>query len=150
MKLLVRHVMTRHVITVRPDTSIDETLALLLRHHISGLPVVDSKNRLLGVITERDLLALLCEGEDERRQRVDQYWTTDVVTVREDDYLPDVAELLMKHPVRRLPVVNGDGKLVGVLARRDLVRFIRDTRRQVQMALEQRRAETAAAGAYDE
>ncbi len=148
MKLQVHQVMTKQLVTIGPDTPVDEALDLLLRHQISGLPVVDANNILLGVLSERDLLGLLCEGEGRSDQPVEKFWTTDLITLNENDLLPDVAELFLKHPVRRLPVVDEQGRLIGIVARRDVIRFIRDTRRRVEHALAMRKIETIMAGAH--
>ena len=137
MGLIAKNVMTKNFVSVRPDASIDEVLELLLRHQISGLPVVDADGQLKGVITELDVLKLMfvpgCSD------KVSEYSTSEVTTVAEDEPLHDVAELFMSHPVRRLPVVR-DGRVLGIISRRDLVRFIHLARTRVAHELETVRA----------
>lgn len=127
--LKARDVMTEAVVAVSPQTTVEQAVSLLLRHHISGLPVVEYDNRLVGVITEFDLLRLLYDIET-TGQVVEHFMTTDVLTVGPDDNLIEVADLFLANPIRRLPVVV-DGKVVGLISRRDLIRFIRDTRQRI-------------------
>jgi len=138
MKLSVREVMTRSVISIHGDSPIDEAISLLLRHNVSGLPVVDEENHLIGVISERDLLGLLYDLETTRDQII-EYATKDVVSVREEESLLSVADHFMARPIRRLPVVDENNKLVGVVSRRDLIRFIREVRLKITGVLESRR-----------
>ena len=144
MKLTVKHVMTSTVVAVNADTKIDDVFSLLLRHHISGLPVVDDERRLVGVITELDLLRLL-DNPETTVDRVVDYATTNVMSVTPDEQLPNVLEIFLTKPYRRLPVTDADGKLVGVVSRHDLIRFVRDVRLKFASALQKRReAEPAA------
>ena len=129
--------MTTAVVAVPVDASIDEVFELLLRHHVSGLPVVDHENRIKGVVSELDLLLLLHNPETEKGC-VSDYLSGNVLTVEEDDPLTEVAELFLSNNFRRLPVVR-EGRLVGVISRRDLVRYIRDIRARVQIEMESRR-----------
>jgi CBS domain-containing protein len=120
----VKRAMTTNVITIDPDATVDDACAMLLRHHISGLPVVDSDRRLVGIISERDLLELFSDSSCETHL-ISKYMQRKVLTVTEDDHLTDVVDLFVRQGFRRIPVVCGD-KLVGVISRRDLIRFIRD------------------------
>jgi CBS domain-containing protein len=122
--------MSDDVISIRRSAPLDDAFALILQHQISGLPVVDDQGRLEGVITEFDLLRLLYDAS-EPESRVDQHWSDKVISVRIDESLPDVAEKFLEHNVRRFPVVDGQGRLVGVVSRRDLVEHIRDIRVRV-------------------
>ena len=137
MAFKVKNAMTKAVVSVSEDATIDEVFELLLRHHVSGLPVVDSEERLVGVVSELDLLMLLTNPES-GESHVSDYLSGDVLTVEEDDPLAEVTELFLTHRFRRLPVVR-DGRLIGVISRRDLVRYIRDIRSRVQIEMEARR-----------
>lgn len=138
MKLTVDKVMTTAVVTIRDDASIDDAFSLMLRHHISGLPVVDGRNVLVGVISEMDLLRVL-DAPDTQHDLVRDHASSPVVAVAPTDSLPSVVELFHEKRFRRLPVVDGQQRLIGVVSRRDLIRFIRDVR--VRVALELRRNE---------
>ncbi len=111
-------IMTTDVVSVRPDTTIQEAVDLFELRQISGLPVVDSQQRLLGVMTEYDLL----QGISTLRLsgKVADFMTTDVTTVSQHVPLVDLAKLFLSTRVRRLPVIS-DGKVVGVISRRDLL-----------------------------
>jgi CBS domain-containing protein len=115
-------IMTADLVTVRPDASIEEAIDMLLNQQISGLPVVDDDGRLVGVITE---FALLAVSYDRRvaNHTVSQHMTRELITVDIDDPIHRIADLCIVHRVRRVPVLK-DGRLVGVIARRDVLRAL--------------------------
>ena len=115
-------IMTTDLVTVRPDSSIAEAIELLLNQSISGLPVTDDDGHLVGVITE---FALLAVAYDKRvkNHTVNQYMTREVITVDLNDPISRIADLCIVHRVRRVPVML-DGRLVGVIARRDVLRAL--------------------------
>ncbi len=142
--MLARDVMTTAVTTVAPATPVPEIAALLLDRHISAVPVVDADNRILGIVSEGDLihraesdterrrswwLALLRTGSEDRAReyvkthgrRAEDVMTRDVITVGEDTPLGEIAELLERRRIKRVPVVR-DGRLVGIVSRADLLR----------------------------
>ncbi len=113
-----REIMTTDVVTVRPETMIEEAVGLFEHHRVSGLPVVDDRNQLLGVISEYDLLRSI--STTNMRGMVAEFMSTDLVAVDEDTSLIDLAELLLSTRVRRVPVTR-DGELLGVISRRDII-----------------------------
>ncbi len=115
-------IMTADIVTVRPDASIESAIELLLGQQISGLPVIDDDGRLVGVITEFALLAIAYDHRV-KNHTVSQHMTRDVITVDIDDPISRVADLCIVHRVRRVPVMK-DGRLVGVIARRDVLRAL--------------------------
>jgi DNA-binding response OmpR family regulator/CBS domain-containing protein len=117
----VKELMTRDVLTVGEDDFVEKVAALILQHDVSGVPVVDSEKRLVGIVTEFALLDVLFRPE-KRRDRVGTVMTRNVLTVREDATPREVSQLLISHRVRRVPVVR-DERLVGIVSRRDLIRF---------------------------
>ena len=118
-------IMTSDIVTVRPDASIEDAIALLLSEQISGLPVTDEEGRLVGVITE---FALLAVAYDQRvkNHTVREHMTTELITVDVNDPISRVADLCIVHRVRRVPVMQ-NGRLVGVIARRDVLRALVDS-----------------------
>jgi len=111
--------MTGEVVSVQPDTPIEEAADLLEHHGISGMPVVDEQHHVVGVLTEYDLLRYIAALE--MHGRVADFMTTEVVTVGEDATVPELADLFRSTGRRRVPVTSDDGKLIGVIARRDLI-----------------------------
>jgi CBS domain-containing protein len=112
-----RDVMVTSVVSVHPATSVDEAARLLTFHDISGLPVCDeASGRVLGVVSEADLIGK--SGET-----VNAVMTAPAVTVLESTRLDQVAEQLTQQRIRRVPVVDSAGKLVGVVSRRDVLHW---------------------------
>ncbi len=108
-------VMTRAVITTSPEATVEEVAELLSRHHITGMPVIDDHQRVVGVVSEMDVVT--------KPGRVaGDIMTPDPSMVGEEMPLHEVADLLMGRRIRRLPVVR-HGKLVGLISRTDLVLF---------------------------
>ena len=134
MGFKAKDIMTTQFVSVRKDDSLDHVLTELLRRHVSGLPVLDGDGHLVGVITEHDVLGLLYEPGGESKS-VCGYFTEGAITVDELDSLTEVADLFLSNPVRRLPVLR-DGKLVGIISRRDLVRYIHQVRMRFTHELE--------------
>ncbi|HEX5365145.1 MAG TPA: CBS domain-containing protein [Acidimicrobiales bacterium] len=126
----VRDVMTTHVVRVVPTATYDEVVDLLLAHGVSGAPVTDASGHLLGVVTEADLVRREAEhagdegttgAPDGGEETAATLMTRSVVTASPDDDLPTTARKLLESGHRRLPVVADDGRLVGVVSRRDLL-----------------------------
>jgi CBS domain-containing protein len=140
-----RQIMTRQVITVGPETSIVEAADTMLQYHISGLPVVDTAGKLVGIVSEGDfirraeidtqrkrgrwLALLMTKGQSaaeyvrERGRKVDEIMTPDPVSVAEDTPLEDIVRIIERHNVKHLPVVRGD-QLVGIVTRSDLLQAV--------------------------
>lgn len=136
-------VMSRNVATVTPDTPITEIAEILLGRHISAVPVVDGAGAVIGIVSEGDLirrqeigtdkhpswwLHLLTAPEDQARDYVKSHghkasdvMTGKVVSVGPDTPLDEVATLLERHHIKRVPVVD-NGKLAGIVSRADLIR----------------------------
>ena len=128
--LLVRDVMTPDAISVPQDAFIDVAIDLMIEKNLSGLPVVDQFDELVGLITEFDVLELFYEGQSTESvagQRCCDFMTEQVRTIGQDATLEVAAKIFHASSIRRLLVVDGK-KLVGVLSRRDVVRAIRDGR----------------------
>jgi CBS domain-containing protein len=134
-------VMTRDVWTLRPEASLKQAAAGLVEHGVSGAPVVDDQRRVVGVLSEADIVTrargadagrlsllahLLAPDEDGLRrltaETVRDAMTTPAFTVKATRPVHRAAALMLDRDVKRLPVVDDDGCLVGIVSRRDLVR----------------------------
>jgi CBS domain-containing protein len=136
-----KDIMTTHVVAVGADDTLDSAISLMVRHRISGLPVLNKEGRPIGIISEFDLLKLICNGETEKA-RVSEYMSPGLFGVSEQDDWVRVADMFRAKHVRRLPVLR-DGMLVGIVTRHDLVRAIRDARRQLRQQMAQHALHTA-------
>ncbi len=116
-----RDIMTRTVITATEDMPLTEVISLLLRWHISGLPVLDGEGRVIGIISEHDLVNLAMDGNAEDTT-VGEIMTREVVSFHPDDPIADIARCFSERRLRRVPIVEEDGKLVGIISRRDILR----------------------------
>jgi CBS domain-containing protein len=113
----VRDVMTTQVVVVRPDASYREMAAMLRAHRISGLPVVDPEGIVVGVVSETDLLAKRAAGCG----TAGDLMTRPAVTTRPDELVSAVARLMSRRNLRRVPVVDSRGRLVGIVCRSDVL-----------------------------
>jgi len=146
-------VMTTNVITVDPNTSVQVLATLLSERGISGVPVVEADGRLVGVVTEGDLLHRAETGTERRTERRRARWldtigsdqeaardyvkahgrsvrelmTREVISVTDTTELADIATLLETKRIKRVPVLR-DGRLVGIVSRANLVRALAMTR----------------------
>jgi predicted transcriptional regulator len=111
----VRDVMTTSVISVSPDETVDEAARLLTFHDVSGLPVC-ADGKVIGVVSEADLIG-------KSGATVGDVMTSPAVTALESTGLEQVAELLTQQRIRRVPVVSGQGDLIGIVSRRDVLRW---------------------------
>ena len=118
--LTAKHIMTSDITTIRPDTTVQEAIDLLLEKEISGTPVVNDDGELVGIVTEFALLAFAYESEV-CNDAVGQHMTKQVITVDQDDPVSKVADLCIVNRIRQLPVMS-NGKLVGLISRRDVLR----------------------------
>lgn len=119
-------ILTRDVETIRPDTSAREAAQRMRSMDVGSLPVCDGQ-RLLGIVTDRDLaLRVLAEGRDPNATPVQEAMTPDVCYAFEDDDVRRAAEIMKDRQIRRLPVVNRDKKLVGIVAIGDIATHATD------------------------
>ncbi|MEK6439054.1 CBS domain-containing protein [Pseudonocardia sp. T1-2H] len=121
-------VMSQPVITVRPMTPVPEAAALLASHGFTAAPVVDDQGRLIGIVTEADLVRhqIRPEGWPARSggNTVGEVMTGSPLALRPVDDLADVVSLMLDARVRSIPIVEDDGELVGIVSRRDVLRVV--------------------------
>jgi CBS domain-containing protein len=146
--LTAKDIMTRDVLVVKPDTSIEELSSLLVKNEISGVPVVDDSGALVGIVTENDLIsrnkrlhiptvvsfldaAIYLESSKKFEQEVKRLTATrvgdicarKVVTIAEDTTVIDIATIMSEKKVYLLPVLRA-GKVVGIVGKRDMVKAV--------------------------
>jgi CBS domain-containing protein len=121
--ILARDIMATKLVTLIPNMDVFEAIGLLLKHKISGAPVVDGDSKLLGVFSEKCSMSVLVEAAYDQLPTTELYafMDTDVRTVTEDTDLLTIAQTFRNTTYRRLPVLR-DGKLVGQVSRRDVLR----------------------------
>jgi CBS domain-containing protein len=149
MSKTVSEVMTRDPILVQPQTSLEEAIKILAEKRIGGLPVVDESGKLLGVISEGDLMWQEAElkppayimlldsviylenpGRYQRElhkalgQTVGEVMSDHVLTIKPEKSVKDAARLLNEKRIDRLPVIDDNGHVVGIITRGDIVRFM--------------------------
>ncbi len=112
----VNEIMTTNVVSVQADSTIEDAARLLASHRISGMPVVNQTGRVIGMVTEYDLLA-------KQGQTVADIMSRGVISVSPDTDAEDVAHLLAHRRIRRVPVVEDD-RLIGIVSRSDMVQQI--------------------------
>lgn len=135
----VRDIMTTDPIRVTADTLLKEAARLMVRHHVSGLPVVTEEGELVGIVTEGDFLrqeasrdrpygaslldALFGEGSVQApaAETVGEVMVRDLVTITPDATIGEAARIMTQRSVKRLPVTGDDGALVGIISRADVV-----------------------------
>jgi CBS domain-containing protein len=146
MSLTAADIMTRTVLSAKPDDTVAAVAKLLSEHDISAVPVYDAGGAVLGMVSEGDLLTpvgaestarrtrwltLLAEGTDLARDFVEyigigsrhigDLMVKPVITAAADTTVPQLADMLVRHHVKRLPIVK-DGRLIGIVSRADLIR----------------------------
>jgi len=117
----VKELLKGNVVSVRADASILEAARKMAEEDIGFLPVVDASGKAIGTITDRDIVVrCLAKGVDVKNARVEQAMTKDVVSVRPDQEVQQVAELMKERKISRVVVCDAQGKPLGVISLGDL------------------------------
>jgi CBS domain-containing protein len=123
----ISEVMTSNPRTVGSSTSVLEAARLMKTEDVGSVPILDDE-RLIGVITDRDIaIRVAAEGKDAQSTTVGEIASRDVVTIDPQQNLDEAARLMAQHQVRRLPVVEEDGRLVGIVAQADVAQAGKDS-----------------------
>jgi len=113
-------IMTTNVITAKKDMLLTDVIALLLRWHISAMPVVDHEDKMVGIVSEIDLVNLTFDG-NAADTAVKEVMVTDIVSFSPSTQLADLVQTFSKRHLRRVPIIE-NGKVVGIVSRRDILR----------------------------
>lgn len=120
MATKVRDVMTGGPVCVTPDTPVSVVAEVMDSDNIGAVPVVEN-DRLTGMITDRDIvIRAVAKGKDPRGMPVREIYSRDVIAVTPDDKLKDVVSIMADNQVRRMPVVDSENHLVGVISQADI------------------------------
>lgn len=116
--MIARDIMTRHVYTTTPDTTVRDAAHVLAERHISGMPVINPAGMIIGMLTEADIISK--QGE-----RVEDIMSREIVSVSEETSVGEIAQLLSQKKIKRVPVLT-DSRLVGLVSRADIVAAVAD------------------------
>ena len=111
--MLAKDIMTKDVVTVSPTTTVKNLAKMLMQNQISGAPVADKKGKILGMVSETDIVA-------KKGKQVKDIMSKNVVGVTDDTPVEKIASVMATHKISRLPVMRGQ-KLVGIVSRADIV-----------------------------
>ena len=116
-------VMTKNPVCCLPDDMVAEVARLMKRENIGPIPVIENEEtrKLVGIVTDRDLaLKIVAEGRDAKSTKVETVMTRKVVTCRADDDLQIALDAMSKHQLRRIPIVDTDNKILGIISQADV------------------------------
>ena len=121
----VRELMTKDPRTVQPTASIVDAARLMRDEDTGIVPIAEGDGRLVGVVTDRDIaIRVIAEGKDPTSTKVTELTSQNVVTIDPQQDLDEALRLMAQHQVRRLPVVEEDGKLIGIVAQADIAEHV--------------------------
>lgn len=124
--IFVARLMSSGVITVTPDTLVEEAADTLLDKQIGSLVVVDSNNQLKGILTSTDFVRIVSKSQPKAQTTVEKYMTTQVVTVEAQDSIRDAADKMITYDIQHLPVVDDEEGVIGMLSTTDLTAYLSD------------------------
>ena len=127
--LKAKDIMTIDTISVRADTPIYEAVELIVKYGISGMPVVKDDMTLEGILSEKDVIVLFYEKENNENKTVSDFMTQPAVHFDKEESLLEICDFLMKNIFRRVPITS-KGKLVGIISIRDTLEYILELRRE--------------------
>lgn len=144
--MLAKDIMTKDVFTVHEDTTVEDAMKIIVNKKVSGLPVVDDNNKLVGIVTEGDLIyksknfhfplyysifdsyiflesPSIIEEQLEKMTgyKVEEVMTKNVYFGKEDSTINDLSTIMTNKDVNRIPIVDENKKLIGIVARRDII-----------------------------
>ena len=115
-------IMVEDIITVKKDTKLGKIIRLLVQNRITGLPVIDEDNHLIGMVSEKDVLKVLYSGQI-KGKIVEDIMSTEITTFTENEDLMNIIKCLVDNNFRRVPITSGN-ILKGIITRRDIIKFL--------------------------
>jgi len=118
-----KDVMSKRVMTLKPDSRVVDVIRLLAEHKVTGAPVVSEDMHLLGMVTEKDILMMLLYDKNIKTKTVSDLMTKEVISFNEEDDLMEIFKILVENNFRRVPILS-NGTLTGIVSRRDIIHFL--------------------------
>jgi len=119
--MICRDVMTKSPACCVPGDSASKAAQLMRQQDVGPIPIVDASERLIGIVTDRDLaIKVVADGKDSRTTTVSEIMTRNVVACHEEDNLQDALSTMAGYQIRRLPVIDHNGHLCGIISQADL------------------------------
>jgi CBS domain-containing protein len=118
-----KDVMSKRVMTLKPDSRVVDVIRFLAEHKVTGAPVVSDDMHLLGMVTEKDILMMLLYDKDIKTKTVSDLMTKEVISFAEEDDLMEIFKILVENNFRRVPILS-NGTLTGIVSRRDIIHFL--------------------------
>jgi len=109
--------------TLKPDSRVVDVIRFLAEHEVTGAPVVSDDMHLLGMVTEKDILMMLLYDKNIKTKTVADLMTKEVISFTEQDDLMEIFKILVENNFRRVPILS-NGKLTGIVSRRDIIHFL--------------------------
>ena len=106
-----------------PSETVLEAVKKMAEHNVGSVPVVDESMRVIGIFTERDLVRLVAKG-GRLDAKLEDVMTRKIITASPDDPLPSLASKMLRYGIRHLPIVDSDGRLLGVVSIRRVLQFL--------------------------
>jgi CBS domain-containing protein len=116
-----KDIMTKRVVVIPADLNIYNALKIMLANEISGLPVVEESGKLIGIITEKDVLAIH-DSSSLKDKKVSSLIVKKVIYVDENTSCDEIRKILLKKKIKRIPILR-DGRPIGIVSRRDILKF---------------------------
>jgi len=132
-------VMTKNPVCCLPNDSVTKAAELMKSEDIGSIPVIENEQtqKLVGIVTDRDLaLKIVAEGLDAKSTKLETVMTHNVVTCRADDDLQKALDAMAEHQLRRIPVVDNDNKIVGIIAQADVATRVDQPEKTAEMVKE--------------
>lgn len=118
--MYVKDIMTINVVSANPESTVESVAELMKNHHIGMVPVCDDNNKVIGVITDRDIvLRSVSQGEECKNQRVREIMTSNPTLISREIDINEVADIMGRKQIRRLPVIDDSG-LIGIISLGDV------------------------------
>lgn len=127
--IFVGRLMTPEVVTVSPDTTVEDAAEMLLDQRIGSLVVTDEAGHLEGILTCTDFVRIVKNRDPKDDSTVAEHMSDEVVTVTAQDHIQDASDRIVTYKIHHLPVVDDDDQVIGILSTRDLTAYLSDVQK---------------------